>query len=222
MSKKLNLRELLNFYDYRASSSVGHASSVNAVIGEEFAVALLCHYFRSFGYNVIALDQPCTQGTNSGHRLDKWISITSADEKVIFQVEIKNWSSHSLNSEIVRHDGDESYMRELRLRRWKFQFNETERIPSQKASQKVLTKMRIPNEFAKFEHKALMCFWEPLHSSGDNAALFEVSVNSESFKKLTVFSMSNYVSLLLKHTEFLEVELAAADARIDWLNKLYS
>lgn len=222
MFKNLNLRELLNFYDYRVSSSVGHASAINAVMGEELAVALLNHYFSSFDYKVVLLDQPCTQGTNVGHRLDKWIAITSSEEKIIYQVEIKNWSSHSLNSEVVRQDGDESYMRDLRLRRWRFQFNEAERVPSQVATQKVLTKMRVPTEFTKYSHKALLCFWEPLHSSGDNSAFFEVSVNSENFKKLSVFSMSNYVSLLLKNNDFLEVELAETDQRIDWLNKLYS
>ena len=222
MSKRLNLRELLNFYDYRVSSSIGHASAVNAVMGEELAVALLCHYFRSFDYQVTALDQPCTQGTNKGHRLDKWIAIENSDEKIIFQIEIKNWSAHSLNSEIVRQDGGEEYMRDLRLRRWRFQFNESQRIPSQKASQKVLTKMRVPNNFAKYDHRALLCFWEPLNSSGDSNAFFEVSVLSEHFKKLSVFSMSSYISLLLKKQEFLDVELSETDSRIDWLSKLYS
>ena len=52
--------------------------------------------------------------------------------------------------------------------------------------------------------------------------MFEVSVNSDHFENLTVFSMSNYVSELLKQSDALEVELADAEARINWLNKLYS
>jgi hypothetical protein len=52
--------------------------------------------------------------------------------------------------------------------------------------------------------------------------LFEVAVNSKNFKRMSVFSMSNYVSELLKQSEVLEVELADAEARINWLNKLYS
>jgi hypothetical protein len=72
-----------------------------------------------------------------------------------------------------------------------------------------------------YSHKALLCFWEPLHDEGKLEALFEVDVNSESFKILTIFSMSNFVTQLLKTTETLNVEMKNADARIDWLKKIY-
>ena len=81
--------------------------------------------------------------------------------------------------------------------------------------------MQVPTRFRDFEHRTLLCFWDALHDEGKSDAKFEVSVNSEHFKKLTVFSMSNYVSELLKQSDVLEVELADAEARINWLNKLY-
>jgi len=46
MKKKLNLRELLNFYDYKVPLSKTHASAVNAVLGEDLAIALLVHYLK--------------------------------------------------------------------------------------------------------------------------------------------------------------------------------
>jgi hypothetical protein len=82
--------------------------------------------------------------------------------------------------------------------------------------------MLVPTKYSIFKHEALLCFWEALHPQGELEALFEVDVQSESFKKLKVFSMSNYVSQLLKTTETLEVEMTNADARIDWLRKIYS
>jgi hypothetical protein len=45
---------------------------------------------------------------------------------------------------------------------------------------------------------------------------------SEAFKKLKVFSMSNYVSELLKTTDQIDVEMNDADERIEWLQKIYS
>ena len=81
--------------------------------------------------------------------------------------------------------------------------------------------MRVPTEYKNYKHEALLCFWEPLHHKGELEAFFEVDVLNESFKKLKVFSMSNYVSMLLKTTETIEVEMSATDARIAWLNKLY-
>lgn len=222
MAKKLNLGELLNFYDYRVPTSNTHASAINAVLGEDLAVALLVHYFKGVGQEVVALDEVCTQKTKSGYRLDKWIAVKSATESVIYQVEIKNWSAHSVGGKSVKLDADEDYMREFRLKRWRHQFNEEKQVPSQKETLKVLIKMRVPNEFSSYKHEALLCFWEPLHPKGELEAFFEVDVLSDAFKKLKVFSMSNYVSELRKSTETLDVEMPDADARIDWLKKLYN
>ena len=222
MSKKLNLRELLNFFDCKVSSSIGHASAINGVIGEDLGVALLHKYFSDQKRNPIVLDEPCTQKTKKGKRLDKWIVIEDTDSKIIYQVEIKNWNAHSLNSETVLDHSDEKYMREYRLRRWSKQFDSELKIPSQTECQKVLLPMKVPTTYEDYERRTLLCFWEALHHGGKSDAMFEVSVNSEQFKKMTVFSMSNYVSELLNQSDVLEVELADAEARITWLNKLYS
>ena len=221
MTKRLNLRELLNFYDYRVPSSNTHASAVNAVLGENLAIALLVHYLKSLGFEVHALDEVCTQGTQRGSRLDKWLVVKSKEELVIYQVEIKNWSAHSIGGKSTHPDASDEEMAKFRLQRWRYQFNLEKQVPSQKETLKVLTKMRVPNEFSNYAHKALLCFWEPLHPEGVLEPLFEVNVASDAFKKMTVFSMSNYVSLLLKETDFLEVEMTDADARMNWLTKLY-
>jgi hypothetical protein len=222
MAKRLNLRELLNFYDYTVESSNTHASAVNAVLGEDLAVAFLLHYFKSLGYGVLALDQACTQGTKKGSRLDKWIAVQSASESVIYQVEIKNWSAHSIGGNVVERPDDPDYMREFRVKRWNYQFDAMKKVPSQAGALKVLTKMRVPDQYSNtHSQQPLLCFWEPLHQHGDSEALFEVEVVSEAFTQLKVFSMSNYVSLLLKTSETLEVEMPDADARIDWMQKLY-
>ena len=222
MVKKLNLRELLNFYDYRVPSSNTHASAVNAVLGEDLAIALLVHYLKGVGLEVIALEEVCTQGTQRGYRLDKWISVKSAAESIIYQVEIKNWSAHSIGGKSVKLDADEDYMRDFRKKRWLHQFNEDKKVPSQKQTHKVLIKMRVPTAYCSYAHEALLCFWEPLHHRGEPEAFFDVAVESDGFSKLNVFSMSNYVWHLLETTETLEVEMADADARIEWLNKMYS
>ena len=222
MSKKLNLRELLNFFDCKVSSSTGHASAINGVIGEDLGVALLLKYFSSQKLSAFALDEPCTQKTKKGKRLDKWIVVTDTDSKIIYQVEIKNCNAHSLNSETVLDHADEQYMRDFRLRRWNKRFDSDRRIPLQTECQKVLLPMQVPTTYRDYEHRTLLCFWEALHVEGKSDAMFEVSVNSDHFENLTVFSMSNYVSELLKQSAVLEVELADAAARINWLNKLYS
>jgi hypothetical protein len=163
-----------------------------------------------------------TQGTKKGSRLDKWIAVQSANESVLYQVEIKNWSAHSIGGNIVERPDDPDYMREFRGKRWNYQFDTVKKVPSQSGAQKVLTKMRVPDQYSNtHSQQPLLCFWEPLHQHGDSEALFEVEVVSEAFTHLKVFSMSNYVSLLLRTSETLEVEMPDADSRIDWLQKLY-
>jgi hypothetical protein len=212
----------LNFYDFQVHDSIGHASAINAVLGEDLALALMRHYFLSLGYEFIALDDACTQGTNRGFRLDKWILLNRGKEKTIFQTEIKNWSAHSYQGKRVPINADEAFMSFFRRKRWERQFNSTDLVPSQKETIKVLTKMLIPQRITGFEQKTLLCFWEPIHSEGLSDSLFEVDVKSEAFKRMTVFSLSNYVMQLLKSTETVEVEMTDADARIAWLEKLYS
>ncbi len=221
MKKSLKLRELLRFYDYRVQNSITHATAINSVMGEDLGVALLEHYFKTRGFDVNSLDEPCTQKKKKGYRLDKWITVTTNAKSILYQVEIKNWSAHSIGGDAVMQDSDETYMSAFRRKRWQRQFNETSKIPSQESSKKVLTKMLAPSNFENFEHRAILCFWEPLHPSGELEAFFEVDVQSESFSKLGVFSMSNYVSLLLKTCETLEVDLPNADERIAWLDRMY-
>jgi hypothetical protein len=221
MSKKIHLMSLLDFYDYKVKESETHASAINSVIGEDLAVALMTHFFNAEGFIVNALDLPCTQGTQKGYRLDKWIALESNEIKTIFQVEIKNWSAHSFSGTVVKRDGDEDYMQSLRLKRWKFQFNEEKKVPSQKETLKVLTKMKVPQSHLRYEHKTLLCFWEPMHPLGKEESFFEVGVASLNFSRMSVFSMSNYVRKLLKTTETIEVNLRDSESRINWLNKIY-
>jgi hypothetical protein len=193
------------------------------VIGEDLGVALLLKYFSDQKLNALALSEPCTQKTKKGKRLDKWIVIEDTDSKIIYQVEIKNWNAHSLNSETVRDHADENYMSEYRLRRWKKRFDSDRRKPRQTECQKVLLPMKVPTTYRDYEHRTLLCFWEALHVEGKSDAMFEVSVNSDYFEnKMTVFSMSNFVSESLKQSDALEIHLSDVEARIDWLNKMYS
>lgn len=82
--------------------------------------------------------------------------------------------------------------------------------------------MQVPNAFKDYQHRTVLCFWDALHVEGKSDAMFEVAVNSDHFENLTVFSMSNYVSELLKKSDVLGVELRNVDARINWLNKIYA
>jgi hypothetical protein len=122
MGKKLNLQSLLEFYDCKPPTSEKHASAINAVLGENIAIALMKHYFEHDEYKVTS-HQPCTQGTSRGHRLDIWFALEKGDIKNIYQVEIKNWSAHSVGGIKVDQNSDERYMVKHRKIVWGERFN---------------------------------------------------------------------------------------------------
>ena len=195
------------------------------MLGEDIAIALMCHYFNAQDSTAEALPTPCTTGKQKGYRLDKWIAVKSIDQPaIIYQVEIKNWSAHSIGGTTVKRDATIHEMNDYRRDRWHRQFrtNGDTYLPSQKETLKVLTKMLLPQSHRDHEHKALLCFWEALHPEGKDEPLFTVDVSSDAFTKLEIFSMSNYVRRLLEHTETLEVEMRDTNARIAWLSRIYS
>ena len=221
--KKLHLRKLLDFYDHKVETSRGHASAISAVLGEDLGVTLLCHYFEKQGLKINALPETCATGQKKGPRLDKWIAVNSELESVIYQVEIKNWSAHSIGGTTIRQGMTSDELIAYRKDRWGRQFKTIDAVhtPSQDGTKKVLTKMSVPSSYRNSQHRALLCFWEGLHPEGKDEPFFKVNVSNENFDQLYLFSMSNYIWQLLEHTETLEVTMTDTDNRIDWLNQMY-
>jgi hypothetical protein len=226
MLGKLDLRELVNFYDYAVKGSERHAAAVNAMIGEEFAVSLVLQYFQKNGKTLVALPVPCTQGTQKGKRLDKWFVQKDPEGVFLYQTEIKNWSAHSIGgTPAVKewHDLplDSLEWTQYRKKVWnrRFTTNSTLRDPE---ARKVLTPMKPPSEFEHAAIKPVICFWEGMHPEGKVDVFFDVSLTGEKFDRLFVFSMSNFVhQLLAEGTYFLDVAMPDAAARKEWTEKLF-
>jgi len=217
----LNLLPLLHFFDEGIDGSQGHATACNAMMGEDLGIGLLKHYFENSKNKVchVKVTHPCTQGTPSGVRLDGWLTVQYMNEEPIdYQVEIKNWSSHSIGGKKLAAEANDEDKRLHRLNRWNRQWNEETLELKEKTAKKVLVKMRPINNHSKV--LPLICFWDPMHPEGLEEPLFEVDTNNEIFPKLWVFSMSNYVRFLRsKGKEFIEIEMQDTENRLNWMNK---
>lgn len=217
----LNLLPLLQFFDEGVDGSQGHATACNAMMGEDLGIGLLKHYFENSGNNVTRAEvsQPCTQGTQRGVRLDGWLTVNFSDGRQIdYQVEIKNWSSHSIGGRRLRTDSSDEDMRLHRIERWKNQWNEETLQLKEKTAKKVLVPMRRIKIHSTV--LPLICFWDSMHPEGLQDALFEVETNNEIFPKLWVFSMSNYVRFLrLNGKESIDIEMQNTENRLNWMNK---
>ncbi len=132
MPKKINLKILTKFCDEIDFSPSQHASAVKAVLGEDVAIALLLHYFNSRGCVSHVLDAACTQGTKKrGYRLDKWIELNNGNDRILYQVETKNWGAHSIGGKSVALTKNEATMRNFRALRWAHRFDIKNMIPAE-------------------------------------------------------------------------------------------
>jgi hypothetical protein len=214
---KLRLASLIDFYDKEVRESQRHASAINAVMGEDLAIALLTHYFCEKGFQVKVLARVCTTGKQKGPRLDAWIEVCENSVVHHYQAEIKNWSAHSIGGRSIRDDED---MRKYRLNRWKKRFDEELRLPRDDEARKVLTPMNLPGIHSNI--RPLLIFWEAMHPKGDAIEFFDVEVSSANFDRLWIFSLSTFVrNLISRGIESLDVEMLFASQRIEWLTSRF-
>lgn len=215
----LNLKALLDFYDDRVPESVGHASAINAVLGEDLAIGLVTDYFRRRGAEARLVSRTCTQGTQKGVRLDAWLEITSTEGVFHYQTEIKNWSAHAIGGRVAPKDQSETEMQAYRINRWLNQFDPKLRTLKQAKAQKVLTPMK-PEE-SDWVVRPFIIFWDSMHPAGENIPLFDVEISNSDFDRLWVFSMSSYVrNLMERGISTVELEMTDSKIRISWVNRI--
>ena len=87
---RINVRELLRFFDEKSLPGKGHATGIVAMIGEDLNTACFQHYLESQGATVEVLPDTVGLGGTKGPKLDRWILVTWNDEsRTLFQTEIK-------------------------------------------------------------------------------------------------------------------------------------
>lgn len=231
---KLDLIQLLTFFDEAPKDSCGHATAIVGVIGEDFGAAVVKHYMvrsKLWGdINSVEIDheKTPTTGAQSGFRLDRWVLVSHENGATLYQVEIKNWSAHAIGGKRIAINVSEEDLVSHRRDRWKNQFTE-KGVPNRDSSRKVLVKMVPPYRWAHYPITPMICFWDAMHPDGKSDPFFEVGIEFDAhddtkycreFKKLAVFSMSNYIRLLVKNGEsVIDVELPNCEKRLDWLGR---
>ena len=231
---KLDLIQLLTLFDEAPKDSRGHATAIVGMIGEDLGAALVKHYMVRFVFggdvNSVEIDhdKTPTTGAQSGFRLDRWVLVNHGNGASLYQVEIKNWSAHAIGGKKIAINASEDELEAHRRNRWKNQFTENG-VPNKDSSKKVLVKMVPPYPWANYPITPMICFWDAMHPDGRGDPFFEVGIEIDvnddakychDFKKLAVFSMSNYIRLLIKNGEIvIDVEMPNAEKRLGWLGR---
>lgn len=212
----VDVQQLLAFFDEEAPGSAGHATSLVAVAGEDLGAALLLHYLQSVGTDAEVLPERCTQGTKKGPRLDRWVLARSMTGRVLYQVEIKNWSAHAIGGKTLSKDASADALRAYKIERWSSYWTGAQF--RNESVRKVLIPMRSPRPQIPVE--PLVCFWTALHPDGHEAPLFSVPLPSdEHLSRVWVFSMSSYLRSIREPTLVLRMPEVAQ--RYTWLTRLF-
>ena len=205
------------------------------MVGEELNTACFLHYLESRGEGGTVLvkpgdsrkHHPVTTGKLKGPRLDRWIRVVRRDgRQIVFQTEIKNWSAHAFDGEVLSSSASPREVTRYKQARWERHWDQRRRVLKHPETQRVLVSMKPPQDVDPETVRPLLIFWEaigPRDQPGRH--LFQIAPAKDSkFSELWVFSVSSYLRGILDANtdESIELEMSAAAARLRILGRLFS
>lgn len=206
---------LIDFYDHPNSwvqevdGRGSHVSALTGVMGEDVVLGALLHHWASKGHSPRIVSYQCNTGEKKGKRLDAWIL---RDKKTIFQVEVKNWSGHSLGRYNLPRNATKSVLSSFAEKRWQRYFGNSEKLPDE--IKKVLDPMEVPSGYTPLEQKKLLCFWFYVVDSSARP----YCTHTMDADELDVFSASAYLRSL--DEESIDLVAPRVEARMRLLDSL--
>ena len=242
---RVNVRQLLRFFDEKPDGSAGHATAVVGVIGEDLNAAVLKHCLVANGFpRVNVRGDPVTTQARRGPRLDRWIEVDlPSGEKIIFQTEIKNWSAHAIGGKCLALDASPTSVETFKRDAWKGQWKDERRTLRDSSTAKVLVHMKPPAEAARCRSlRPLLIFWTAMRPQDQCGGIREVvpgghlfrienptcdfhfkppenwSPHKVGFQELWVFSVSSYLRTISE--DVIALDMPKAARTMEWLNRL--
>ena len=225
---KLNIKELLDFFDDKKDSQKGDANALIAILGEDLNASV----YKDFRKNKVEiLEESISQGSKKEKRLDRWI--LDNENKKLYQCEIKNWAATAIGGKQLKSNANEEYIKKIVEYHWKRALNSdfSKKSEYPNGVNKVLLKMKSPKEYNHIlKIEPLLIYWMPI--SSDKKGLNPLSVLSiknlpikTEFSKLHIFSVSLYLRQLYKKgkgKKFIDLDMPHLEHRIKILNKFRS
>lgn len=223
---KLNIRELLDFFDDKKDSQKGDASALMSILGEDLNASAYKH-FRNNKVDIIS--DKVTPGTNNGKRLDRWM--LDSKNKKLYQCEIKNWAATAIGGQELKSGASDEDIKKITKYHWEREMNSnfSSKHEQPNGVTKVLLAMHKPESYKKLTVEPLLIYWMPV--TLDKKGLNPLSVLSvkplqlsieTKFSKLSIFSVSLYLRQLYKKGKgknFIDLEMPHFEHRIKILTK---
>lgn len=224
---KLNIKELLDFFDDKKDSEKGDANALMAMLGEELNAAV----YKDFRKNMVEiLEERVSQGLKKEKRLDRWI-VDKKNNK-LFQCEIKNWAATAIGGKQLKSNASDKEIKEIVQYYWNRELdnNFSKKIKHPNRVSKVLIKMKPPKEYKMLTVEPLLVYWMPISSDKKGLnPLSPLSVKAlrlpikPEFPKLYIFSVSLYLRQLYKKgkgRKFIDLDMSHFEHRIKILKRL--
>src|SRR3989344_7950455 len=226
---RLNIKELLDFFDDKKDSQKGDANALMSILGEDLNASVYRH-FREDGVEIlndsVTLDIKKGDGTR-GKELDRWM--VDMKNGKLYQCEIKNSAATAIGGRSLKSDANDKEVQEVVTYHWnrelKNNFSRNHDHPNYVT--KVLLTMRKPEKFRNLKVEPLLIYWMPITSSKNGLKPLSVLPTNPlhlgikiKFSRLYIFSVSLYLrSLLRKGRKIIDLEMPNFEHRLKILAK---
>jgi hypothetical protein len=225
----LNIHEILDYFDNYPKD----VTPLIGLFGEELCVAIFEHYLinkRQAEVKILCREDVLlvpSLGRNKGKRLDRWIHIrNSAGDECLYQVEIKNWSASAIKAKTLKRMNNS--LDAFGEHNWRVHIfdSSTQYFVKRNASalEKILIKMKPPNEFVGYDIRPLLCLWFYVKQERKNAEIFfELALKNSGydFNICDVFSASAYLRELCKTNQTVKLNMPLMAHRVSIIQKLF-
>lgn len=215
---KVNRKLLIEFFDTNQKENKSHSSAINGVCGEDIAIGVLKHYFGK-EYTVTDLGTPHENKKGGGKWLDGWLGLENKSGKLLYQIEVKSWSAHSLGGKELAFDADVEEVKIYKQQYWSNRWNDDDKKFREESVNKIFLEMKLPPGWEDAPLHRLVCFWAPLSRSQDELSNYRFTVEANDNKPVEIFSLSGYLREM--KDDYLELELPRVAKRVSILNSIF-
>jgi hypothetical protein len=223
---RINIEDILNFYDDQNPLDKRQVSSITGLVGEDLGAGLIKHYFESSGNEVLILPDPPSElkeiEKKKAKKLDRWIKVKFDNKTTFYQTEIKNWSSHSVGGKKLSVKCTEEQLVEFAREKFAKQWSNTDNTLSSEYVLKVLNQMKSPTGYNGEDISPLICYWFPIlpKSITKSTAFYEMYCG-KTCKTIYFFSMSIYLRELLKTKKQIDIDAPNIELRLTKINSMF-
>ena len=161
---RIDWREVVRFLDEMPKESVGHATGVVGVLGEDLGAAAFKHCVEANGSGEVRLHSETVKGVGKkGPWLDRWIEVDSwQGEDMLLQAEVKSSSAHATNGKILRIDIRPDELEKMKRFFWHQEWDDRAWSLKHPATGKVLVRMQPKSDFGQRKQLPLLIFWKAM------------------------------------------------------------